>query len=126
MSGPYRFGKRSRRRLGTCDVRLQRLFVRVVSKVDCTILCGHRDQEAQDQAVREERSRTPWPTSNHNDMPSRAVDVVPYPIDWEDLDRMREFGTFVEGVAYGMGISIRWGGRWTRLVDMPHWEIVGE
>ena len=134
MSNSFRFGKRSIHRLSTCDPRLVRLLARVILSVDCTVLCGHRDQEAQDQAVAEGRSKTPWPASQHNSQPARAVDVVPYPVDWSDLDRMREFGSFVRGVAHGLGIRVRWGGDWDgdhdlddqRFIDLPHFEIEGE
>jgi hypothetical protein len=120
------------RRLQTCDQRLQDLFQKVVQYYDCKVLEGHRGEEAQGEAFHAGRSTLHWPQSKHNKLPSLAVDVVPYPVDWEDLDRFRVFGGFVLGVATTMG-RIRWGGDWDgdwdfndqRFVDMPHFELVG-
>ncbi len=131
MGAPYRFGRRSAAALSTCDPRLRRLFRAVIREVDCSVLCGHRTQEDQDAAVEAGNSRAPWPTSKHNAAPSLAADVVPYPIDWQDTERMRLFGEFVRGVALGLDIPIRWGGDWDgdhdladqRFDDLPHFEL---
>ena len=112
--------------LGTCHPELQRLAYAVADHVDCTVLCGHRDEATQERLYREGKSRLRWPRSRHNAMPSRAIDLVPYPINWQDLDRMRWFGGFVQGVAVGLGIEIVWGGNWHGLVDMPHFELRGD
>ena len=67
-----------------------------------------------------------------------VVDVAPYPIDWEDLDRFRYFAGYVMGVAailHSEGLithRLRWGGDWNRdtqvkdnsFNDMPHFELV--
>ena len=50
-----------------------------------------------------------YPNSKHNKLPSKAVDVAPYPIDWNDPDRFYHFAGYVRGIAEGMGIKIRWG-----------------
>lgn len=122
----------SRSRLATCDERLQRVFNVVIQHRDCSILCGHRGQAEQDEALRTGKSKLGWPKSNHNALPSRAVDAAPYPIDWTDLDRFRVFAGFVLGVAAGMGITLRWGGDWDSdgtnrdqtFHDLPHFEVV--
>ena len=38
-------------------------------------------------ARREGRSKLSWLESKHNCEPSRAVDIAPYPIDWDDRER---------------------------------------
>ena len=65
-----------------------------------------------------------WPNGKHNKKPSLAVDVVPYPVDWSDIERFIRFGWFVKGLAIGLGIKIRWGGDWKRFKDYPHFELV--
>ena len=117
------FSTKSEAKLLTCDHRLQRLFREVVKSVDCTILCGHRGKEEQDEAYALGNSTLQWPHSNHNVTPSRAVDVAPYPVDWNDLSRFREFAVIVKEVAARMGIKVRWGGDW-KMRDYPHWEVV--
>ena len=41
---------------------------------------------------------------------SKAVDVAPYPIDWNDKERFYYFAGVVMGIAIQMGIPLRWGG----------------
>lgn len=118
------FSKQSLDRLTTCDIRLQELFLEVIKHRDCSILEGHRPKDRQDQAVADGKSKTPWPNSKHNKSPSLAVDVMPYPIDWNDKPRLIEFAGFVQGIAAGMGIGIRWGGHFKSFFDGPHWELV--
>ena len=125
------FSQRSIDRLHTCDPRLVHLFEVVVSHFDCTVLEGHRDQATQEEMLRTGRSKLGWPDSLHNRTPSMAVDVAPYPIDWNDTERFRAFGGFVLGVASQLGYTIRWGGDWDRdwtftdqsFIDMPHYEL---
>ena len=127
-----KFGKVSQERLATCDQRLQDLFNEVIKYVDCTVLCGHRDEAAQNEAVRTGKSRTRWPTSKHNSKPSMAVDAAPYPVDWNDKHRFYYFAGFVVGVAKKMGIKVRYGGDWDSdfdlndqsFIDLPHFELV--
>lgn len=123
------FGKTSSARLDTCDERLQRLFREVVKHRDCTVLCGHRTKAEQDAAFLAGKSKTAWPRSNHNNSPSRAVDVMPWHdvrpnVRWDDLDGLREFAGFVLGVASQMGINVRWGGHFRGFFDGPHWELI--
>ena len=112
------FGSVSRSRLETAHPLLQHLFEQVVEVYDCSVLCGHRDKEDQEQAVREGRSKVHWPDGNHNAYPSNAVDVAPYPIDWNNTIRFYHFAGFVQGMARHLGIGIRWGGDWDRDYDL--------
>ena len=100
---------------------------------DCTILEGHRGKERQDKAYADGKSKVKYPDGKHNQFPSVAVDVAPYPIDWSDRDRFHYFGGFVLGVAKQMGMNIRWGGDWNqdtktkdnKFDDLVHFEIKG-
>ena len=119
-----KFSDRSKSRLITCDDRLQDLFNEVVEHFDCTVLCGHRNREDQEKAYREGKSKARWGQSNHNTLPSMAVDVVPYPIDWNDIQRFHHFAGLVLGIAAMKGINIRWGGHFKNFFDGPHFEIM--
>jgi len=94
-----KFSKTSKERLKTCHIDLQTLFNYVIKYFDCSIICGYRGKEAQDRAFDNGFSQLRWPNSKHNEQPSLAVDVVPWPIEWENMDRMRYFIGFVKGVA---------------------------
>ena len=112
----------SKQRLDTCHPDLIRLFEEVVKHYDCTILEGHRTMERQKELFRSGASKTL--ASKHLTSPSVAVDVVPYPIDWEDKERQLEFATYVYDIAMKMGIRVRWGGRFRNFYDSPHWELL--
>ena len=126
-----RFGKRSIGRLQTCDQKLQELFYEVVKHFDCSIIEGNRGEERQNKAFADGKSKVKYPNGKHNQNPSIAVDVAPYPIDWSDRDRFHYFGGFVLGVAKEMGMNIRWGGDWNqdtetkdnKFDDLVHFEI---
>ena len=127
-----RFGKRSKERLATCDERLQKVFNEVIKTVDCSVLEGHRGEERQNRLLKEGKTKVAYPKGRHNAFPSRAADVVPYPIDWKDRERFHLFAGFVLGVANRMGITLRWGGDWNmnfevddnKFDDFPHFELI--
>jgi len=131
------FSTLSQQRLATCDPRLQEILNEAIKHVDFTVMCGHRGQEEQDEAVRLGRSTKRWPNSTHNSTPSRAVDVAPWlpdvKIDWNDTAAFARLFGYIQRIADEKGIKIRWGGDWNgnfrtkdeRFVDMPHIEIVG-
>ena len=126
-----RYSTRSKKRLATCDERLQKVFNEVIKHVDCSILEGHRSKERQNKLYDEKRTKVKYPNGRHNSSPSKAVDVTPYPVDWEDRERQTLFAGFVLGIARGMGYKLRWGGDWdqdfqvmdNRFDDFPHFEI---
>jgi peptidoglycan L-alanyl-D-glutamate endopeptidase CwlK len=127
------FSDRSLAALNTCHADLVELFTEVIKHWDCTVLCGHRDKAAQDEAYRTGHSMKPWPESKHNQTPSLAVDVAPYPINWEDWERFYAFAGFVLGVATMLHIPIRSGLDWDSdrdlhdqtFMDSPHFELTG-
>lgn len=130
------FSQISKDRLFTCDPQLITLFGRVIQVVDCTIICGHRNEEDQNKAFAEGKSQKRWPDSEHNTFPSKAVDAAPYypgtKIRWNDAKGFIHFAGVVRGIAAELGINIRWGGDWDgdfdlldqRFNDLPHFEIL--
>tara|TARA_R100000152_G_C6696980_1_gene127308 strand:+ start:116 stop:508 length:393 start_codon:yes stop_codon:yes gene_type:complete len=126
-----KFGRRSKERLKSCDKKLQKVFNEVIKHVDCSVLEGHRSAERQNKLYDEGKTKVRYPNGRHNADPSRAVDVVPYPIDWDDRERFHLFAGFVIGIARSMNIKLRWGGDWNmnfevddnNFDDFPHFEI---
>lgn len=130
------YGKRSRSNLDTCDVRLQEIFNEVIKHYDCSILEGRRDKETQNNLFAAKRSKLKWPDSKHNVLDpadlSKAVDVMPYPIDWNDWNRMYHFCGFVQAIAISLGYKLRSGLDWDQDLDFsdqnfndaPHFELV--
>ena len=130
----YKFSERSKHNLSEAHEDLQRLFNAVGKEYNCTILCSHRDEETQNIAFHSGRSKVEFPGSKHNKNPSLAVDVAPYPVNWQDMHRWYHFGGYVLKAAIDMGIKIRWGGDWNgnlnfkdqHFDDLPHFELILE
>ncbi len=126
-----KFSKTSAARLATCHPDLAKVFTRVLQICDCSIICGHRNKEEQNAAFTEGKSQVQYPNGKHNTLPSRAVDVAPYPINWNDRERFSYFAGLVIGVGASMGIAIRWGGDWdgdfdikdNNFDDLVHFEL---
>ena len=149
------YSTHSQAKLDTCHHALKVVFNRVIQAFDTTIICGYRGGAAQNRACDLGRSRVRFPFSKHNSSPSSAVDAGPYntetrAVDWPDenvakivyashplaryfvktLARWYYFGGFVLGVAFALGIKLRWGGDFNKnqkfddnFVDMPHFEL---
>ena len=128
----YKWGPRSLRQMENIDPRLKRVLNEVIKYVDCSVIEGHRSEERQNKLFEEGRTKLKFPHGRHNYYPSRAVDVVPYPIDWDDRERFHLFAGFVIGIAKSMEINLRWGGDWNmnfevddnKFDDFPHFELI--
>jgi len=126
------FSKASALKLASCDERIQRVFNEVIKHFDCVIVEGHRGREDQNRYYNEGKSKLAWPQGEHNSIPSKAVDAVPYPINWKDINRICYFAGYVMATALSMGIKLRWGKDWDGDTDLndqtfqdgPHFEIV--
>ncbi len=125
------FSAESRRQLATCDQRLQFILQDVIQFVDFKVLEGHRNKEAQEAAFARGATKKHWPEGLHNSLPSRAVDIAPYPVDWKDTHRFAFLMGMVSYAAKSRGIKVRFGMDWNqngtildeKFVDMPHVEL---
>jgi|TARA_R110000744_G_scaffold236939_1_gene354438 peptidoglycan L-alanyl-D-glutamate endopeptidase CwlK len=104
-----KFGKRSRDRLKGVDAKLVNVLNEVVKYFDITIIEGLRSQKRQDELVAEGKSKTKF--GKH--VLGKAVDLAPYPIDWQARDDFHLLGGFILGVASQMDVNVRWGGDWS-------------
>lgn len=128
------FSKTSLDRLGTCDNRLQLVLTTVIKHFDCKVIEGHRGKDLQTEFFETGRSQVEFPDSKHNTSPSRAVDVAPWPIDWNDRDRFHYFAGVVIATGRSLGVELRWGGDWDRdtevrdngFDDLVHFELVDD
>lgn len=118
----YKFGNTSKRRLKECHPKLQEIMNELIKLMDVSILCGYRNEEDQNEAYTKGNSKLQYPHSKHNQIPSRAVDVVPYPVDWNDLGRFERMCGIIEGIAHQKRIKIRLG-RDFSFKDYPHIEL---
>ena len=141
-----RWSKRSLRNLTQCYEDIIFLFGEVMPFYDCSIICGHRNEEDQHKAFIGGFSQLDWPNGNHNAWPSDAADVCPYipevRIDGNNPKHLKYFYQFA-GVVLGkadefykqgsMAHKIKWGGDWDmdknmddqKFNDLYHYELVG-
>ena len=104
----YKFGKRSRERLRGVDVKLVNVLNELIKMMDVPIIEGLRSAERQEELLAKGATKVKY--SKH--MEGKAVDLAPYPIDWENRDGFYYMGGMIRGIAKQMGVNIRFGGDW--------------
>ncbi|MEK0326902.1 MAG: hypothetical protein QQN63_14490, partial [Nitrosopumilus sp.] len=104
----------------------------LVTIADISLLQGARGEEEQNEYFAKGTSKVRWPNSKHNSYPSMAVDIAPYPIDWDDRERFVYLAGIIKGIAATKDIAIRWGGDFNMnndlhdqsFHDLPHFELI--
>ena len=122
-----KFGKRSRERMRGVDSRLINVMNELIKLMDVTIIEGLRTKERQEELVAKGASETKF--SKH--IEGKALDLSPYPIDWENRDGLYYMGGMIRGIAQQLGYDIRYGGDWdsdgqtkdNNFDDLVHIEI---
>ena len=124
-----KFSKSSKERLATCHPDLQAVCNELIKQYDFSVLCGHRGEREQNDAYKKGTSNVRYPNSAHNKRPSLAVDIAPYPIDWDNISRFNEmlirFDT-VAKILRAEGVitsEFVYGGQWAKLKDWPHIQV---
>ena len=137
-----KFGAKSIDRLATCHPDIQKVMNEAIKHYDFTILYGNRSTEEQFFLFKKGRKYIDgkWAVinksevvtnldgmtklSNHNHSPSLAIDIAPYPIDWNNIERFKELSVVVKKAMLTVGVNLQWGGDW-KMRDYPHYEIKG-
>jgi len=131
--GNYRpvhaFGERSRKVRSELDPRLQKFCNAVANHWDVSLIEGYRSPERQLELYNSGASKVR--VGKHNTSPSRAVDMAPYPIDWNDIDQFIRFTYFAKGLIAAMNLPIKNGADWDEdndyadhtFLDWVHWEL---
>lgn len=131
------FGDRSQGNLSNVHPLLVEVATRAleISASDFTVICGHRDRAGQEAAQRAGTTKVGYPNSAHNQMPSCAIDVIPYPFtNWEDAAMRAAWKQIADAMfaaAAEIGVALRWGGDFNRdgdkttkdSWDSPHFEL---
>ncbi len=128
-----KFSKQSKENLLSCDTRLQDIMNTAIKYIDFSIVKGFRSEIEQNKAYVNNYSKVKYPNSKHNSIPSKAVDIQPYPYP---VKRVTNQFTYLAGhilmVAHNLGYKIRWGGDWNlnqnvtdnNFNDLYHFEII--
>ena len=126
------FGRRSKEHLNQCHQDLQKIANELIKYFDVSVTDSHRGKELQDKYYRDGASKVKWPKSKHNSVPSKAIHLDPYPINYNNIRRYYFMAGFVMMIAHMLDIKIRWGGDWdsdTEITDqsfndLAHFELL--
>ncbi|OJU02811.1 MAG: hypothetical protein BGN87_06355 [Rhizobiales bacterium 65-79] len=136
-----KFSAVSLARLEGAHPLLQKVMNAAIEKFNFMILQSQRDRADQEKALRKGNTHAHFGQSAHNWAPAIALDVAPYPLDWNDRQRFialsKVVGCFNPATGFGYGIAkelmvpLRWGGDWNfngiltdeHLSDLPHYEL---
>lgn len=126
---------------------LQDLCTEALQIMNITVLGGWRPEEEQLELFRKKLTKVRW--SKHNESPSEAVDIAPWPIpekwgspgpdkmfslaEFKERAKFYYLGGIMMALAYTRGITLRWGGNWDRdyevdfgdqsFDDLVHFEV---
>lgn len=127
-----KLSKASLKILSQADPRLQRLCEELIKYTDFKVVCSYRNRDEQTTAYTTGKSKLAWPNSKHNSLPSKAIDIYPYPIDVNNRDRFIFLMGMALVIAKQLNINIRFGCDWNgnhdpadeRFSDLPHLELI--
>ncbi len=111
-------------RLSTCHVDLQMLITKVGKQTPMMVVCGHRNEQKQNQVFADGFTRVRWPNSLHNQEPSLAVDLCPLPVNWQNTRHFFELAAYVWAESLKNNINVKWGGSFS-FGDYGHFELMG-
>lgn len=138
------FSKKSKTLLEQCHPDLQQVLNEAIKIFDFSVTEGARTKEQQLEYYKAGKSKT----MNSKHLPkyckeigkecSFAIDVVPYPVDYNDRERFCVLAGIVLGMAKllkdqgKIKSTIRWGGDWSMnnitkdesFSDLPHFEVL--
>jgi peptidoglycan L-alanyl-D-glutamate endopeptidase CwlK len=140
------FSEISKKRLSTCHEDLQLICHNAINDVDFSVLCGHRSVKEQFDLFTKGRKliNGVWQVadrkkivtnldgktkkSKHNEYPSMAVDIAPWPIDWKNEQRFFVLANRMEAISNFLYNTDKtkhrlfWGGNWN-MRDYPHFQL---
>ena len=117
----YKLGTRSMQSLSGVHpdmVAVVKLAI-TITEVDFTVIEGIRNINRQRELLKAGKSTT----MNSRHITGHAVDMVPWPVDWEDLERFETMSEAMKEAAEELNIPIVWGGDWKSFYDAPHFEL---
>jgi peptidoglycan LD-endopeptidase CwlK len=138
----YKLGERSVSRLRDVHPTLAAVVHRAIriTEQDFSVLCGVRTLAEQRELYAQGRTKpgqiVTW-TLKSRHLPAadgfgRAVDLVPYPVDWNTLSKFDAIAKAMFQAADELGVLLRWGADWDGdgilrergESDSPHFELV--
>lgn len=117
----YNLGKRSLQSLSGVHPDMVAVVKRAIeiTDQDFTVIEGIRNINRQRELYKAGKSTT----MNSRHITGHAVDMVPWPVDWNDLERFEVMSEAMKTAAEELDIPIVWGGDWKSFYDAPHFEL---
>ena len=117
----YTLGSRSKESLSGVHPDLVDVVTKAIRNTDqdFSVIEGRRSKERQAKLLADGKSTT----MNSRHLTGHAVDIVPYPVDWEDISRFEIVADAMKAAAIELDIPLVWGGDWKTFKDYPHYEL---
>ena len=133
----YVLGTRSKNNLKGVHPDLVKVVERAITLTtqDFTVIEGVRTTQRQQELYAQGRTKPGSKVTNADGVKNKsnhqakadgyghAVDIVPYPVDWNTTSKFRAIADAMKQAAKDLDVKMEWGGDWTKLVDLPHFEI---
>jgi len=106
-----------------------------ITTQDFVVIEGLRTQARQDELWAQGRTKpgpiVTWTKDASSHGTGRAVDICPYPVDWNDLKKFDAISKAMFAAAEDIGVTLRWGADWDQdgkprergESDSPHFEL---
>jgi len=117
----YKLGNRSLQSLSGVHPDMVAVVKRAIeiTEQDFTVIEGIRNINRQRELYKAGKSTT----MNSRHITGHAVDMVPWPVDWDDLERFEVMSEAMKTAAEELDIPLVWGGDWKSFYDAPHFEL---
>lgn len=90
-----------------------------ITEQDFIVIEGIRNINRQRELFKSGKSKT----MNSRHLTGHAVDICPYPVDWNDKSKFEAIADAMKDAAKDLEVSIEWGGDWKNAWDKPHFEL---
>ena len=133
----YKLGTRSKNNLKGVHPDLVKVVEKAIGLTtqDFTVIEGVRTTKRQQELYAQGRTAPGnivtnvdgvKKKSNHQakaDHYGHAVDIIPYPVDWDSISKFDNIAVAMKLAACELGVDIVWGGDWENFKDYPHFEL---
>jgi peptidoglycan L-alanyl-D-glutamate endopeptidase CwlK len=133
----YQLSERSLKNLEGVNPLLVAVVERAIqiTTQDFIVIEGLRTQARQDALWAQGRTKpgpiVTWTKDASSHGTGRAVDICPYPVDWNDLKKFDAISRAMFQAADELGVTLRWGADWDMdgkprergESDSPHFEL---
>ena len=117
----YQLGTRSLQNLSGVNpdmVAVVKAAIKITEQ-DFIVIEGIRNINRQRELFKAGKSKT----MNSRHITGHAVDLCPYPVDWNDHSKFEVIAEAMKAAADSLDIPLEWGGDWKNGWDKPHYQL---